>query len=423
VPPLHTAATGSFRSSARALCGAASALLVGSALAACSKGEPPAPPPPEVLVVDVAKRDVPVISEWLGTTEGSVDADVRAQVSGYLIARDYQEGQLVEKGELLFQIDRRPFQAALAQAQGDLERLQAELERSRLDVARYTPLVKEGAVSQQEYDNAVQRMHAAEAAVQSARAAVDKAKIDLGFTEIRSPVDGIAGVAQAQLGDLVGPSDPNPLTAVSQLDPILVSFPLSEQEYLRFAPQIAQAVQNKRFQEGTLELILADGSVFPHRGTAYPAGLGVDPRTGTITIKGTFPNPGYHLRPGQYARVRARTSVRKDALIVPQRALIDLQGKKQLAVVGPDNKVEIRAVTLGPTWESWVVVDKGVAPGDKVIVEGTQKVRPDMVVAPKPAPPELAALPPEASETPAATPGSATPSGAAAPAAERKAGT
>jgi membrane fusion protein (multidrug efflux system) len=396
-------ATSAFAYAARV---AAAACLAGAALAGCGGDAPPPPAPPEVLVVDVVARDVPVISEWLGTTEGSVDAAIRAQVSGYLISQDYQEGSIVKPGDLLFRIDRRPFQATLAQTQGDLERAQAELERNRLDVARYTPLVKEGAVSQQEYDNAVQRQRGSEAAVQSARATVEKARIDLGFTEIRSPVNGIAGVANAQIGNLVGPGDPTPLTAVSQLDPLRVSFQVSEQEYLRSAPQVAAALQQGSFA-GTVELVLADGSIYPHRGRAYPAGLGVDPRTGTITVKGEFPNPGNVLRPGQYARVLAQTDLQTGALVVPKRALMELQGQKQLAVVGAEDKVEIRSVVVGPEWQSLTVIQKGVAAGERVIVEGTQKVRPGMVVAPKPAPPELAGnapAPPAPPPAPAAPP-------------------
>jgi membrane fusion protein (multidrug efflux system) len=380
-------------------------------LAACGSGEAPAPPPPEVLVVPVAQRDVPIVSEWLGTTEGSVDAAVRAQVTGYLISRDYREGQLVKQGDLLFRIDPRASKAALEQAQGQLESARARYERARLDVVRYTPLVEQGAVSRQEFDNAVQRQRAAQAAVTSAQAAVDKAQIDLGFTEIRSPVDGIVGVAQAQLGDLVGPSDPEPLTSVSQLDPIRVSFPLSEQEYLRFAPRVEEAVRVGNFGVDRLELILADGSVYAHRGTGYPAGLGVDPRTGTITVKGVFPNPGNLLRPGQYARVPVETEQRKGALLVPQRAVIDLQGQKQLVVIGADDKAELRNVKLGPTWQNQVVVENGVAAGERVVVEGTQKVRPGMVVAAKDAAdaaetPAVAA-PPPAAEAGGGAPGAA----------------
>jgi membrane fusion protein (multidrug efflux system) len=370
--------------------GAASAL---ACALACGDEAPPAPPPPEVLVVEVVERDVPVVSEWLGTTEGSVDADIRTQVSGYLISRDYEEGQKVTKGDLLFRIDPRSFRAALDQARGDLGRAQAELERARLDVARYTPLVQQGAVSRQEYDNAVQRQRGDEAAVQAARAAVEKAEIELSFAEIRSPIEGIVGVAKAQLGDFVSPNDPNPLTTVSQLDPIRVVFQVSEQEYLRFAPRFQKAIADRNFRADALQLVLADGSIYPHLGTGYPAGREIDPRTGTITVKGVFPNPEPLLRPGQYARVRVETDLAKGGLVVPQRAIQDLQGLAQLAVVGPDEKVEVRTVETGPSWGTLQVITKGVAAGERVVVEGFQKVRPGMVVRAKPAPAELAGAP------------------------------
>jgi membrane fusion protein (multidrug efflux system) len=347
-----------------------------------------------VLVVEVTTRDVPVISEWLGTTEGSVDAEIRSQVAGYLISRDYEEGQRVAKGDLLFSIDPRSFQAALDQARGELGRAQAELERARLDVARYTPLVEQGAVSRQEYDNAVQRQRGDEATVQAARAAVEKAEIELGFTEVRSPIEGIAGVAKAQLGNFVSPGDPEPLTTVSQLDPIRVAIQVSEQEYLRFAQSFQEAVSNRNFREGALQLVLADGSIYPYFGTGYPAGREIDPRTGTITVKGVFPNPEKLLRPGQYARVRVETSVAKAALVVPQRAIQDLQGLAQLTVVGPEEKIEVRTVTTGPTWGTLTVITKGVAAGERVVVEGLQKVRPGTVVTAQPAPAELAGAPP-----------------------------
>jgi membrane fusion protein (multidrug efflux system) len=365
-----------------------------------------------VLVVEVVARDVPVVSEWLGTTEGSVDADIRAQVAGYLISRDYKEGSRVEPGTLLFRIDPRSFEAALDQAKGDLGRAEAALQLARLDVARYTPLVETGAVSRQEYDTAVQRLRSNEAALQAARAAVEKARIELGFTEIRSPIPGVVGVAKRQLGDFVGPNDQEPLTSVSQLDPIRVSFPLSEQEYLRAAPQIREAVEKGSFRENTLELVLADGSVYPHRGTGYLAGREIDPGTGTITVKGDFPNPERILRPGQYARVRAETNLERGALVVPQRAIQDLQGLAQLTLVGADDKVELRTVTTGASWGTLRVVKQGVSAGERVVVEGFQKVRPGMSVTPKPAPPELAGAPPasvappETSSPPAAPPGS-----------------
>jgi membrane fusion protein (multidrug efflux system) len=247
-------------------------------------------------------------------------------------------------------------------------------------------------------------MRGSEAAVQSARATVDKARIDLGFTEIRSPVNGIAGVATAQIGDLVGPSDSNALTAVSQLDPIRVSWQVSEQEYLRYAAQISAAVERGAF-ENTVELVLADGSVYPHRGKAFPAGLGVDPRTGTIMVKAEFPNPGNLLRPGQYARVRSQTDVRKGALVVPQRAIQELQGLAQLTLVGAENKIEVRTVEMGPASQGLQVITKGVSAGEQVVVEGFQKVRPGMVVVSRPASGEAAPVAsPPSPAAPAAEP-------------------
>jgi membrane fusion protein (multidrug efflux system) len=381
-------------------------------LVSCGSDEVAAPPPPEVLVVPVVARDVPQISEWLGTTEGAVDAEIRAQVAGYLISRDYQEGSRVKPGDLLFRIDPRSFQAALDQARGDLGRAEAARELSRLDVARYTPLVEEGAVSRQEYDTAVQRLRSDDAAVQAARAAVEKARIELGFTEIRSPIAGIVGVAKRQLGDFVGPTDPTPLTSVSQLDPIRVSFPLSEQEYLRFAPRIQKAVEDGSFRKDSLQLVLADGSIYPHPGTGYPAGREIDPQTGTITVKGVFPNPDQVLRPGQYARVRVETDVSAGALVVPARAVQDLQGMAQVMVIGEGDKAELRTVKTGPVWGSLQSITQGVALGERVVVEGFQKARPGMVVAPKPAPAELAGAPP-ISGPPPSTPGASTPSVAA----------
>jgi len=373
-----------------------------AAALACGPEAPPAAAPPEVLVVEATARDVPQISEWLGTTEGSVDAEIRAQVSGYLVSRDYQEGSRVQKGTLLFRIDPRPFQAALDQARGDLRRAQAALERSRLDVARYRPLVAEGAVSQQEYDNSVQRELADEASVQSAQAAAERAEIELGFTEIRAPITGLVGVAQRQLGDFVAPTDPMPLSTISQLDPIQVEFPLSEREYLRFASAFQEALASPagKFREGVLQLLLADGSVYPHAGTGYPAGREIDPRTGTIAVKGVFPNPDQLLRPGQYARIRVETGLLRGAVVVPQRAVQELQGMGQVAVVGADGTVDLRTVQLGPSWGTLRVVREGVAAGESVIVEGFQKVRAGMAVAAKPAPPELAGAPP--TEGPAA---------------------
>jgi len=349
---------------------------------ACGPEAPPPPPPVDVVVADVVQKDVPITMEQIGTTEGAIDAEIRAQVSGYLISRDYAEGTEVKQGALLFRIDPRLYQAALDQARGDLGRAQAALTKSRQDVARYTPLAAQGAVSQQELDNAVQTTLANQASVQGARAAAEKAELDLAFTEIRSPIDGIAGVARAQLGNLVGPSDPDPLTTVSQLDPVRVSFPLSEREYLRFAQAFRGAAEGSQQREARLELTLADGSTWPHRGRAVPAAAGVDPSTGTILIRGEFANPDLILRTGQYARIRAVIEVRKGALVVPQRAVGELQGVFQVAVVGADNKVSIRVVQPGPRYQSDQVIEKGLEPGERVVAEGLQKVREGSVVNP-----------------------------------------
>jgi len=354
-------------------------------LAACGPGEPPAPPPVDVVVAPVEQRDVPVVSEWLGTTEGQVDAEIRAQVTGIILARKYLEGTVVAEGDLLFQIDPRPYRAAYDQARGELARAEASLGKSELDVARYTPLVAEGAVSRQELDNALQARDAGRAAVEASRAAVEAARINLEFTDVRSPISGIAGVANAQVGDLVAPADRDPLTRVSQVDPIRVAFPVSEREYLKFADRFRLAVQEKQFRgdSGGLELVLTDGSVWPHRGRGVPAGLGVDPKTGTILARGEFPNPDQVLRPGLYARVRVVTDEIKGALVVPQRAVAEIQGTYQIAVVGPDDKVSMRVVEMGPRYESGWVVQKGLQPGERVVVEGIQKVRDGVQVAPR----------------------------------------
>jgi membrane fusion protein (multidrug efflux system) len=358
-----------------------SALLL---TAGCGEAPPPAAAPVEVVVEPVVQRDVAVTSEWIGTTEGAVDAEIRAQVSGYLVAREYKEGTRVSEGDVLFRIDPRTYQAALEQARSELGRAQATLGKANLDVERFTPLVAEGAVSRQELDNAIQLQLSGRASVAGAEAALEKATLDLSFTEIRSPTDGIAGVARAQLGDLVGPSDPEPLTSVSQVDPIRVSFPISEREYLRVASTFRGAIERPGEERpATLELVLADGSVWPRRGRGVPASAGVDPATGTLLVRGEFPNPDLVLRPGQYARVRAVTQTQKGALLVPQRAISELQGVFQVAVVGADDKVELRVVEPGVRDGSFQVIEKGLSPGERVVVEGIQKVRAGSIVAPK----------------------------------------
>src|SRR2546422_1871449 len=382
--------------------------------------------PPEVEVVPVAQRDVPVYGEWIGTLEGMVNATIKAQVTGYLRQQRYTEGALVTQGQVLFEIDQRPFQAALDQAKGELAKAQGQLVqanaqlvqanaqlaqaeanqgKTQLDVDRYIPLAKAQAISTQDLDNAVQNNLAAKAQVAAARAGIDTAKaaivaakaaveaakavvataaLNLGFTTILSPIDGIAGIATAQVGDLVGPSS-GTLTTVSTLDPIKVYFTASEQAYLNFVrrnPTIAERrAAQKRLE---LELVLADGTTYPHKGTFFVADREVNVETGAIRLAGLFPNPGNVLRPGQYGRVRAVIRHQEGALLVPQRAVTELQGSYQVAVVDSENKINIRTVKVGERVGTMWVIDEGVHPGERVVVEGVQKVRPGMSVHPKP---------------------------------------
>jgi RND family efflux transporter MFP subunit len=353
---------------------------------------------PDVEVVQVEQREVPIFGEWIGTLDGFTNADVRAQVTGYLLRQGYREGAFVKKGQLLFEIDPRPFQAALDQAQGQLAQAKAALAnaqavqgRTELDVNRYTPLAKEQAASQQDLDNAVQNNMAAkatvataEAQIKSAEAAVETAKINLDFTRLIAPIDGIAGQAQLQVGALVNPSS-GPVTSVSTVDPIKVYFTVSESEYLdwnkRFPTETTREAARKSLR---LELILADGTTYPHEGTVYFADRQVNESTGAIRIAGLFPNPGNILRPGGYGKARTAKSVQKDALLVPQRAVSDLQGGYQVAVVDGENKVSIRSVKVGDRVGAEWIIAEGLKQGERVIVEGVQKVRPGMQVNPKP---------------------------------------
>jgi membrane fusion protein (multidrug efflux system) len=335
---------------------------------------------PEVEVVTVTHKDVPVYSEWVGTTEGLVNAKIRAQVTGYLSSQVYKEGASVKKGDLLFEIDPRTFQAALDQAQAQLTMAKAKLGKTELDVKRYRPLAKESAISQQELDDAVQANLSAKGGVQAAEANVEQARLNLSFTRITSPVDGIAGSANAQIGDLVGPTQTGELTTVSTVDPIKVYFPISEQEYMTMAQTLAKT--DAEHTKG--ELILADGKVYPHKGEFSYADRQVDVKTGTIRLATLFPNPGNILRPGQYGRVRAVTDTKKGAIMVPQRAVMELQGSYQVAVVGPDNKVSIRSVKTGERVDNLWVITSGLKPGERVIVEGVQKVKEGVLVNPKP---------------------------------------
>ena len=358
----------------------------------------------DVEVAQVEQRDVPIYGEWIGTLDGFTNADVRAQVTGYLLRQGYQEGAFVKQGQLLFEIDPRPFRAALDQAEGQLAQARANLAnaaavqgRTQLDVERYTPLVKEQAASQQDLDNAVQNNLAAKATVATAEAqiktdeaAVETAKINLDFTRLIAPIDGIAGQAQLQVGALVNPSS-GPVTSVSTVDPIKVYFTVSESEYLdwnkRFPTETSRVAADKSLR---LQLILADGSTYPRDGTFYFADRQVNVGTGSIRIAGLFSNPGNILRPGGYGRVRTAVRVQKDALLIPQRAVSELQGAYQVAVVDGENKVSIRTVKVGDRVGSqWIIAD-GLKPGERVVAEGVQKVRPGAQVKPKPYVPDNA---------------------------------
>ena len=355
------------------------AMTLGSA---CKRAEPPAPPP-EVLVTTVLQKDVPIQAEAVGTTVGFVNAQVMPRVQGYLLKQDYQDGAHVKEGQLLFEIDDRPYQAALNQALGDLARDQATLRKNQLDVARYTPLVPKGAASKEELDNAAQATHASEAQVQADQAAVDNARLNLDWTRIYSPIDGIAGIAPVQVGNLVTPS--TVLTIVSQVDPMKVTFPITERQYLHFADQIKEHQEKGRApDEPELQLILADGSTYPRPGRISVANRQVDQQTGTILMQALFPNPDAILRPGLYAKVRAPMETVRGALLVPAQAVQEIQGAYQVAVVGPDDKVALRTVKAGEQVDGlWVITD-GLKPGERVVTEGLQKVKDGIVVRPKP---------------------------------------
>jgi len=358
-------------------------VMVALALAACQKSAPPQLPPPEVQVADVIQKDVPIYSEWVGTLDGFVNAEIRPKIEGYLQKQLYRDGAFVHQGDVLFEIDPRQYQAALDQSTGVMSRAEATLAKTKKDVERYTPLVAQKAVSQEELDNALAAEMESSAALDSAKANVQKDRLDLTWTRVVSPIAGVVGIAKSQVGDLVNPQ--TVMTTVSQVDPIKVVFSISEKEYMRYANQINQPPDIKR--EGPLELVLDDGSLYPHTGNVITVDRQVDVQTGTMTVKGAFPNPGNILRPGQYAKVRAALVTEQGALLVPQRAVSELQGSYQVGVVGPDGKAEIRVVQPGPRVGSLWVITKGLNPGEKVIVEGLFRVRPGMVVNAKPAAP------------------------------------
>lgn len=349
--------------------------------AGCDPKAPVAPPPPpDVQFITVRPTNVPVFEEWIGTLDGNVNAQIHAQVTGYLLTQNYAEGSMVKKGDLLFQIDPRPFQAVLDQARAKLEQDQAQLGKTELDVKRYTPLAKEQAISQEELDNALQANLAAKAQVKADEAAVETAQLNLGFTRITSPVDGLAGMAQAQIGDLVGQSS-SVLTTVSSINPIRVYFQVSEQSYRDFWRHHAAGSGAETNLE--LQLVFADGSVYPLPGKFFFADRQVNPTTGTLQIAGLFPNPNHILRPGQYGRVRAQIYTVTNALLVPQRAVTELQGTYQVTTLDATNAAQPQIVRVGEQIGSNWIVESGLKPGDRVVVEGLQKAKPGVVVNPQ----------------------------------------
>ena len=350
---------------------------------ACKQSAPPAPPPPAVLVMEVIQKDVSISAEWVGTTVGFVNAKVMPRVQGYLLKQNYEDGANVKAGQLLFEIDDRPYKASLDQALGDLATQRANLRKNQQDVARYTPLAAQGAVSKQELDGSIQATRASEAQVQAAEAAVTNARLNLDWTKIYSPIDGIAGIAPVQVGDLVTPA--TVLTSVSQVDPMKVTFPITEREYLHFADKIKERQERGRAEdEPDLQLVLADGSAYPHRGRFHVANREIDRETGTILVQALFPNPDGMLRPGLYAKVRAATETVRGALLVPERAVQEIQGTYQVAVVGSDDRIALRTVKTGPQLDGLWVVNEGLKPGERVVTQGLQKVRDGMVVSAQP---------------------------------------
>src|SRR5881392_2614807 len=360
------------------------ALLISAIVfAGCSRKTPIAPNAPEVLVTTVTPRDVPRILERVATLDGFINANINAQVQGYIVSRDYQEGSLVKKGDLLFQIDPRPFEAALAQAKGTLARDKANLAKADADEKRALDLFNRKVISDQERDTAIAAAGSSRANVEADEAAVRQAELNLGYTKITAPIDGLAGIANAQVGDLVGPSTGS-LATVSQLDPIKAIVTAGEGPFTDFVSRHPDPDERQRYVNSLeFNLILGNGNVYPQKGTFYALDRNLDPKTGAIRYEVTFPNPGNLLRPGQFGKVRFVADMKKGALVVPQEAVTELQGSFQVAVVDQSNKVSIRPVKMGERIGAMWQVTEGLKPGDKVVVQGLQKAREGSTVTAK----------------------------------------
>src|SRR5436305_1697025 len=352
---------------------------------ACSrKPAQTGPPPPEVLVTTVTPRDVPRILERVATLDGFINANINAQVQGYIVSRDYQEGSVVKKGDLLFQIDPRPFEAALAQAKGTLAKDQANQVKANADEKRAIDLFNRKVISDQERDTAVAAAGSTRANVEADQAAVKQAELNLGYTKITAPIDGLAGFANNQVGDLVGPASTTPLTTVSQIDPIKAIVTVGEGAFTDFFARYPDAEQRQALLKRIdFDLILGSGTVYPRKGKFYALDRNLDPKTGSIRYYVTFPNPGATLRPGQFGKVRFVADMKKGALVVPQEAVNELQGSFQVAVVDQNNKVSIRPVKVGERIGAMWEVTEGLKPGDKVVVQGLQKAREGSTVTAK----------------------------------------
>jgi membrane fusion protein (multidrug efflux system) len=371
----------------RARLATAGLLAILTVAGACGGETAPAtPPPPEVLVATVEQRDVPVVTELVGQTKGSQDVEIRARVEGYLDDVAFVEGSIVRKGQLLYRIDPKPLQATLANARADLATAQARLAKTNNDVNRLRPLAARQAVSQQELDNAIAAQDAAKAQVDAQTASVDKAQLDLGYATITSPINGMVGTTLVRAGNLVGRGESTLLTTVSEIDPILFTAGISEAEYLRIARRADDLKKERGGKPVPVDLVLADGGVHSQQGRVDAIERAVDPATGTLSVQFRFANPGGLIRPGQFGRARFVLETKKNALLVPQRAVQELQSLYSVAVTGSDNKLDVKTVTVGPRIGTQWVIESGLTAGERVVVEGAQRVRPGTIVAPKPAP-------------------------------------
>jgi membrane fusion protein (multidrug efflux system) len=363
---------------------AAGVVAIASSVA-CEKPVPPPPPPPEVYTTSVVQRDVPVYLELVGQAEGYQDVDIRARVEGFLETMNFQEGTFVKQGDLLYTIDRKPLEAIVAQGTADQATAEARLSKANNDVTRYTPLVAKQAVSKQELDNALAEQDASKSQVAAAKAAVEKATLDLGYTRVLSPISGLVGTTQVKPGNLVGRGESTLLTTISQIDPILFKVGVTEADYLRVARQVTAAGKSSGGSREGIELRLADGSLYPQTGKINTIERAVDPTTGTLGMELVFPNPQQILRPGQYGRVRILLDTKRGALLIPQRAVQELQNLYSVAIVEGD-KVAFRNVKVGQRVDSLWVIEEGLKPGEQVVVEGLQRIQDGMTVSAKPAP-------------------------------------